>query len=114
MGTLPNNNNNNTDNTPTAPTTTPTAKMNTFILAALFACLLVASALADPEERGRPGGFGPGSGSGSTVEDDDMAILFNSISGNNGILSADTFSQLSAATSGHNGLEKLEINLNIK
>merc|ERR1711862_206111 len=102
MGTLPNNNN--TDNTPTAPTTTPTAKMKTFSLAALFACLLVASALADPEERGRPGGFGPGgsgsgSGSGSTVEDDDMAILFNSISGNNGILSADTFSQLSAATS---------------
>jgi hypothetical protein len=30
------------------------------------------------------------------------------------VLGADTFSQLSAATSGHNGLEKLEINLNIK
>merc|ERR1712183_611431 len=115
-------NNNNTDYTPTAPTT-PTDKMKTFTLAALFACLLVASALADPEDRGRPGGFGPGGGSGggatdgnggSTVEDDDMAILFNSIRGNNGILSADTFSQLSAATSGHNGLEKLDINLIIK
>jgi hypothetical protein len=30
------------------------------------------------------------------------------------VLGPDTFSQLSAATSGHNGLEKLEINLNIK
>merc|ERR1711879_78613 len=114
-----------TQDPPPATTNTVTTTMKTTTLPALFlfACLLVASALADPGDRGRPGGFGPGGGSGggatggnggSTVEDDDMAILFNSISGNNGILGADTFSQLSAATSGHNGLEKLEINLNIK
>merc|ERR1712093_147506 len=84
--------------------------MKTFTFSALFmlACLLVASAL------GQPDGSRPGQGGGATVEDDDMTTLFNSISGTNGILGADTFSQPSTAASGHNGLKKLEINLNIK
>ena len=71
--------------------------MQTFTFAALFACLLVASALADSGDSGRPGGFGPGGApggvpggapGGSTVEEDDMATLFNSIGGTNGSTSS--------------------------
>jgi hypothetical protein len=65
--------------------------MKTFTFAALFACLLVASALADSGDSGRPGGT-PGGASGgtggSTVEEDDMATLFNSIGGTNGSTSS--------------------------
>merc|ERR1711879_894642 len=122
-------------------TTTTTLTMKTFTFAALFvlACLLVASALADSgDNERRPGGFGPGrpnGGSGgpnggssggpnggssggpnggSTLEDEDIATLFSSINGQNGILNEQTFSGLSAATQGQNGLEKLPINLSIK
>jgi hypothetical protein len=77
--------------------------MKSFSFAALFvfACLLVASALADSgDSERRPGGSGaggsrpgppgdapggaPGGTGGSTVEEDDMATLFNSINGANG------------------------------
>jgi hypothetical protein len=83
--------------------------MKTFTFAALFvlACLLVASAIADSgDSERRPGGSGaggsrpgspggatgePGAGGstgGTTVEEDDMATLFNSINGANGSTSS--------------------------
>ncbi len=85
--------------------------MKTTTLAALFlfSCLLVASALADAgDSQSLPGGFGAGGSrpeqpggaagggaggatggtGGSTVEEDDMATLFNSIGGTNGSTSS--------------------------
>ena len=81
--------------------------MKTTTLAALFlfSCLLVASALADAgDSQSLPGGFGVGGSrpgqpggaaggatggtGGSTVEEDDMATLFNSIGGTNGSTSS--------------------------
>merc|ERR1711879_100281 len=96
----------------------PTMKTTTLTALFLMACPLVASALADSgESERRPGGPSSGGGANSgapSAEEDDVATLFNSINGQNGILNAQTFSGLSAATQGQNGLKKLTINLSIK